>query len=170
MSTLQILTQEACSRKIDQIARVGGKLHQVIHEVAVSSLAHVRDHGNTTLVARLLNAMPAGQRTKALVVWFDRFSGGAIKAVKGKGGYAIKTLPKDRTADQFEVDAAYRTSYDVLTSEKDPKPMGFEALLKYLSRIANEERELPDGQPKVTADARMAAARCVALLQVEPAH
>ena len=45
MNTFNILDPAACGKKIDRIARVGKALQNDIHVVAVSTLAHIRDHG-----------------------------------------------------------------------------------------------------------------------------
>lgn len=58
---------------IDSVARRGVKLDNDVQLAALSILAHVDEHKDTTLADRLVAALPKGARRLALVEWFVNF-------------------------------------------------------------------------------------------------
>lgn len=164
---IEIMSKDACSKAIRQIARIGVKLELHIHRVAVSSLAHVRDHGDTTIATNLLNALPKGQRVKALAYWFNHFSNKMLTLTQGKDGNWNAQLDKKRMESDFRVTEAAAVSFAELTAEKDPgKTFTAEQLIKKLKAWANEDGFF-DGTdtPKVSEEARDLAASLVASLE-----
>src|SRR5690606_1452395 len=102
MESFQLIVGMANLRKeISTIATSAAKLNERIHVCAVSCLAHVRDHGDWTPAALLCDALPKGQRVKALVYWFSHFSNGKLKLRETELGYRA-TLAKDRTAADLD--------------------------------------------------------------------
>ena len=68
--TLVVLDNVADIKKaIESIERKGKSLDWDIQRAAVSCLAHINKHGDTTLLDSLVNAMPKGSRKSALVEW-----------------------------------------------------------------------------------------------------
>lgn len=57
------------AKAILSISNRGAKLDGDIHLAGVSVLAHVTEHGDTTLADKLVQAMPKGSRKLALVEW-----------------------------------------------------------------------------------------------------
>jgi hypothetical protein len=148
MTTFTILDPKTCGRKIDRIAKVGRALQTEIHSVAVSTLAHIREHGDYTLAIRLLNAMPNGQRVNALGFWYGHFSDGVFKVSFDKDSASwVGKLKGDR--DQIDVEGAANTSYADLVPEKKYTTFTVEAFASMLKRKANEDGLNPDGTPKV---------------------
>ena len=67
---MQIIKGKAAIEKaIAPIASRGKKLDEDIHKAGVACLAHASEHGDTTLLDKLVNAMPRGSRKLALVEW-----------------------------------------------------------------------------------------------------
>jgi hypothetical protein len=154
MSTFTIIPQAECGKKIAQIKRVGATLQKTIHEVAVSTLAHIRDHGDYTLAVQLLDALPNGQRVKALAHWYGHFSNGAATFTFDKsGGWGAKLL-KARTPEMFNIEGAYETSFADLVAEKGYSTLNVAQVVAYLKRKAGEDGLNPDGTPKVSSEAR----------------
>jgi hypothetical protein len=154
MTSFTILDQTACGKKIDRIRKIGAALQTEIHIVACSTLAHIRDHGDYTLATRLLDALPNGQRVKALAHWYGNFSGGAATfAFDKSAGWSCK-LAKVRTPEMFDLDAAYATSFADLVAEKGYTTLTLAQAVQYLKRKANEDGLNPDGTPKVSPEAR----------------
>lgn len=154
MTTFNILDQATCKSRIKRIKSLGGRLQQEIHVVGVSTLAHIRDYGDWTGAVNLLDALPNGQRVKALAHWFNHFSGGAAKFTfaGGTAGWTCK-LVKSRTPEMFDIEGAWNTSFADLTKEKDPKTLGVKEVLAYLKRKANDDGEV-NGVPRVSDEAR----------------
>lgn len=71
-----ILNKEATDKLIKSIAVRGKKLDADIHQAALSSLAHHAEHGDTTLVNRLVLAMPKSGRRNALMAWCENYGAG----------------------------------------------------------------------------------------------
>ncbi len=167
MSTFTILDQATCGKKIDRIRKIGSALQQEIHVVAVSTLAHIRDHGDYTLAVRLLDALPNGQRVKALAHWFGHFSGGAAKFAfdKKSDGWQC-SLAKARVPEMFDIDGAYKTSFADLVAEKGYSTLTVKGVIDYLKRKANDDGANPDGSPKVAEDARILMAKLFAEAEV----
>ncbi len=154
MTTFTILDQTTCGKKIDRIRKIGSALQNEIHTVAVSTLAHLRDHGDYTLATRLLDALPNGQRVKALAHWYGHFSGGAASFSFDKNaGWSCK-LAKVRSPEMFDVDGAYAVSFADLVAEKGYTTLTLAQAIQYLKRKANEDGLNPDGTPKVSPEAR----------------
>lgn len=164
---IEIMSKSQCDRAIKTIGRVGAKLELHIHRVAVSALAHVRDHGDTTVATNLLTALPKGQRVKALAYWFSHFSNGKLKLTTGKDGAWSAQLDKKRAEEDFNIPGAAAVSFAELTAEKDPgKTFTEEMLVKWLKSKANEDGFFEDGvTPKVSEGARDLAAAMVAQLE-----
>jgi len=150
MEPFQLVVGMANLRKeISSIAASAAKLNERIHVCAVSCLAHVRDHGDWTPAALLCDALPKGQRVKALVYWFGHFSNGKLKLRETELGYRA-TLAKDRTAADFDVEGAMAVTFGDLTTEREPKVMTAESLLKVLARKASTREFDANGQRKAT--------------------
>lgn len=164
--TIEIMSKDACNKAIRQIARIGAKLELHIHRVGVSALAHVRDHGDTTVATNLLNALPKGQRVKALAYWFGHFSNKMLTLTQGKDGNWGAALDKKRMESDFRVEEAAACTFAELTAEKNPgQTFTVEQLLKKLKSWANEEGFYEDGvTPKVAPEARDLAAQLYASL------
>jgi len=136
-------------KEISAIAASATKLNERIHVCAVSCLAHVRDHGDWTPAALLCDALPKGQRVKALAHWFSHFSNGKLKLRETEHGYRA-TLAKDRTAADFDVEGAMAVTFGDLTTERPPSVMTAESLLKVLARKASTREFDTNGQRKAT--------------------
>lgn len=154
MSTFNIIDKAGCAKNIARIKKAGKAIQELIHTTAVSTLAHIRDHGDYTLAVQLLDALPNGQRVKALAHWYNHFSDGAAKfSFDPKAGWSCK-LAKHRKAEQFDVDGAYAVSFADLTTEKAPGTLDIKGVLAYLKRKANDNKTYDDGTPRVSEDAR----------------
>lgn len=154
MSTFTIISQAECAKKIGKIKRIGATLQREIHLVAVSTLAHIRDHGDYTLAVQLLDALPNGQRVKALAHWYGHFSNSAATFSFDKNGGWMCKLLKARTPEMFDIDGAFATSFADLVAEKGYTSLNLAQVAKWLQRKANDDGKNPDGTPRVTEEAR----------------
>src|SRR5271166_3769791 len=139
----QLLDAQGIAGRIAGIAGSAKALQSDIHETAVSCLAHVRDHGDTTLAVRLLSVLPSGQRRNALAAWFKEFSSGKMTLFADKHGVWSCKL-KDRTAEDFRIDDAMDTEYGDLMPEAKvrDKPMTLEDLVKAVAKFTKNDKTL----------------------------
>lgn len=169
--SIKIMSAGEITSAIGRIATVGKTLQSDIHTTAVSTLAHIRDHGDTTLAARLLDALANGQRVKALAFWFSHFSNGKAIFSQDKVTKQWKCkLNSERTPEDFDIEAADATNFADLTNEKTPETMDLKAFEKLLKRIGDNDALIPGTtQPKVSAEVRALAAKCVGVIREKAA-
>jgi hypothetical protein len=67
----------AIKAAIDSIARRGKKLDRDIQVAALSAMQHHVEHGDVTLINRLVDSMPKGSRVNALRAFIETF--GAVR-------------------------------------------------------------------------------------------
>lgn len=139
-------------------------VQQLIHTTAVSVLAHVRDHGDTTLAVRLANAMSSGQRREGLAAWFLKFSGEQMRLTFKDGNCEAK-LKSGWSADKFDVEGSELVDYGDLTKEKSQeKAMDLVKLIQAIKKFTTNDKKLADGTPVVPADVVAAAQKALKAL------
>ena len=148
----------------DRVLKLGASSKEVqaeIHLLGCSTLEHMQKHGDSTGATMLMNALPNGQRVKALALWFRHFSNGAVNMTEKKGTWSCKLKP-GRKPEDFDIDGAIATTFADLTTERDPVTLTLEKFVKSLERTANNE-EVFDGTdtPKVSPAVRNLAAQYV---------
>lgn len=150
-----ILNQAETGKLIKSIKSRAASVQRDIHQAACSTLDHMREHGDFTLAIALLNAMPNGQRVKALALWYKHFSGDKFspRQDKKQGNIWVGSLAKDRASEDFNIEEAIATSFADFSVEKDPQQVTVASLVKYLERLAGSEATLPNGEPKVQPEA-----------------
>jgi hypothetical protein len=169
MSDIKLLTQSDLMKAIPLLSADAKSVQERIHQCACSALDHVRAHGDTTGFVALLNALPNGQRVKALAYWAKHFSSSKlIMTFDKKAKSWTAKLSKDRKDEDFGINSAMATSFADLTEEQEPKSMTVEALIKKLT-TASTNSENFDGTtiPKVEPAARALAAKLVAFIRAE---
>jgi hypothetical protein len=160
--TLAIMSNGDIRTAITEIGASGRGLQDKIHTVAVSCLAHIAKHGDTTLGASLLAALPSGQRVKTLALWFKTFSNGKAQYSADKAGVWTCKLDKDRTEADFDLVAADATQFGDLVPEKDPSPLTMAKFLAMVEKVANDDTTLKSGARKVPAEVAAVAAGMIA--------
>jgi len=166
---MQLMTVNEMTTAIGRIKAGSASLQARVHTTAVSTLAHIRDHGDTTLACRLLGALATGQRVKSLAFWFGHFSGGkAVFSIdKASGEWKCK-LASDRIPENFDIEAADQTTFADLTVEKSPETMDVKAFLKMLKRVGDNDAMIPGTtMPKVDPLVRRLAAIAYAKVEAE---
>jgi hypothetical protein len=148
---MKFLSIPEAAKAIKSIKGRAARLESDVHQVACSTLVHIRDHGDYTCAVNLMNAMTKGQRVKGLAAWYKNFTNGkfTLRQDKKQGNIWVGALAKDRTAEDFLIDEAVEITFADFTQEAEPKQMTEERLLKYLEGIASNEDVMPNGEPKV---------------------
>jgi hypothetical protein len=171
MTELKLMTQADLMKAIPLLAADARTVQERIHVCGCSALDHVRAHGDTTGFVALLNALPNGQRVKALAYWAKHYSTGKLILTFDKKAKAwVAKLSKDRSDSDFKVTEAMATTFADLTEEVEPKSMTIAMLIKRLE-TASTNSENFDGTeiPKVEPDARALAAELVAFVRSKKA-
>ncbi len=120
---MNILTDVAVINKaIASIAKRGKQLDKDIHIAGVSCINHASVHGDTTLLDKLVQALPKGARKNAFVEWTLAYAQVRLlnpqdknEAARIKAGALFK-LDRDRTLD---IDGAMATSWVEFKPEPD---------------------------------------------------
>lgn len=118
------------SKKIDEaiadVATKGRTLDTLIHRTATSCVYHSQQHGDTTKLSALVNAMPKASRRKALIAWVEaHVPVDPDETNDTKDGYVIK-LKKGRKEEEFLVSEAAAVPFWDFTVERPPIPMTLE--------------------------------------------
>jgi hypothetical protein len=162
---MNILSQIQVGKVIKSIKLRAANVERDIHIVGVSTLVHMRDHGDYTGALALLNALPKGQRVKALAGWYKHNSSGKFHARIDKDtGEWVGKLEKGRADSDFLIVQAEAKSFAELTVEREPVQITEDTLAKYLERIAANDEMLDNGKPKVTETAKARARAMLAVI------
>lgn len=163
MSIIKLLSLQETGARIEALAISAKNVQEEIHVVAVSCLAHVRDHGDVRPAMALLNALPNGQRVRGLVAWFRGFSNKKLSIKQDNAKAWVVEVQSERVPEDFKVDESMATTFADYTVEKDPESVTVESLIRNLSRTANNDEMHADGKtPKVSPEARAVAAKLIA--------
>ena len=111
-------------KAIKSIATRGAKLDSDIHIAAVSCLHHAFNHGDVTLMTKLVDAMPKSGRRKALIHWVQEHS--LLGYVEGEQAFRM-TASKTK---QWKLKVAEETPFWEFTTEKAPTDLTMEQLVK----------------------------------------
>lgn len=159
---IEIISKQDVMEFIAGIKTSAVKLQAEIHQIAVSTLDHCREHGDYRGALALVNALPNGQRVEGLIVWYQTFSNGMLTFKKGANGERSCALSAKRVDADFDIQAAMLTDFGALTKEAKPATFTVEKLIKSIEQKANNVELNVDGTPKVDEAARAMSAKLVA--------
>lgn len=108
---MTLLNSTQMDAAIKSIAGRGAKLQADIHQCAVSVLDHFQMHGDTTLINRLVLALPKSSRTNALVAWALHFGNLAQNADKSTRTTQPLVKAQGVPAKPFDLGAATSTPF-----------------------------------------------------------
>lgn len=129
------------NKEIASIAKAGKKLDDRIQAAGLSVLNHVGEHGDVTVAAGLLAAMPNGSRRKALVEWMLAHG----KLIVNTDKATQKELPFLHAKDKETLleKAAETPWWEFAPEAKVLEAFDFQAALKQL--LARADREAAKG-------------------------
>ena len=164
MTTIAILTPAQVASGLPSLRKSAEELTASIHQYAVSTLDHAREHGDYRGCLNLLNALPKSQRVQGLAAWFRHFSSNkiALKLVDGSWQGEIK---KDRDQADFKIAESMETTYADFTPEAAPKQLTMAKFLASIEKVATDVTILPNGARKVPEEVSALAAKMVASLR-----
>lgn len=160
--SITIISKAAVMEFITGLKTRAVTLQAEIHQAAVSTLDHCREHGDYRGALALVNALPNGQRVEGLMAWYTHFSNGKLSFKKDANGQRSAKLNTDRVDSDFDIEAAMLTDFGSLTKEAKPAVFTIDKLIKFIESKANNVELNADGSPKVAEDTRAVAAKLVA--------
>ncbi|WYW03678.1 hypothetical protein Mora3_00002 [Pseudomonas phage vB_PpuP-Mora-3] len=126
--------------QIEAIKKAGDKLADSIHIVAVSALFHADEHGDVTIMQRLISALPGFARRNALLAWATNY-----------GKFTINETGDNVDFDKFgksDVEGALGVTFWAFKPEQPFKPFDLQAemakLVKRAEKAAKDERNSLD--------------------------
>lgn len=145
--TFKILDATATNKAIVSIKTRAAKLQTEVHQAAVSSLNHAINHGDVTLMNRLLLALPASARRNALAAWavkFGPFIANTDKSTKGDSPLAYAKR------EDHDLQGAIAMPYwELKASEDGEKELDIaKAYGSLMTRIKNLHDAAPAGAEK----------------------
>jgi hypothetical protein len=161
---------KAFRKSISQIAAMGGKLAALVHETSIAMAEHAKEHGDMTLFVDLYNALHTANRRKAFAVWLYDHTPIRIKVKDdvaiAKGSRILK--PEDKGFVDWNIGALAAVTYWDYTTEKDPKQLDADAILKAIDRLAKRlERAIEKDQVSPELDIAAAQAYVAELAKVK---
>jgi hypothetical protein len=145
-------------KSIAQIHAMGGKLAELVHTTALAMAEHAKEHGDMTLFVDLYNALHTANRRKAFAVWLSDFTPIRLKVkddvAVAKGSRILK--PEEKGFTPWDIAGLSAVTYWDYTTEKDPKAMDADAILKAIERLGKRlDRAIEKGHvsPELDVDA-----------------
>ena len=161
MTTVEIpgrANLKAFRKSISQIAVMGGKLASLVHDTSLAMASHAKEHGDMTLFVDLYNALHTANRRKAFAAWLYDFTPIRIKVkddvALAKGSRILKAGEKGYT--EWNLEGLAAVTYWDYTTEKDPKAMDADAILKAIDRLSKRlDKAIEKGNvsPELDVDA-----------------
>lgn len=140
---MALLDKAGIDKSIKSIATRGKKYSNDIHLCAVSCLAHIQDHGDITVLQRLIEALPKGWRKNAVMAWAEAFGRVTFDTTD-------KVLVYDKTK-ATNLAGAMEVKPEDFKPEPEYKGLDFTAaLIKLVDRASSRLEE--NGTPKNEAD------------------
>jgi hypothetical protein len=172
--TLTIQKEGSIKAAIKSIKTTGGTLQQKVHDTAIQCMLHAQEHGDTTLLSSLLDAVPAMVRNKGLHKWITDHSPLLISYDKKEQQYKVRKNKKD-SANEWNIDTANSTPFWQYTQETTPTFFTFETLMKRMESIIAKaeavevEEGMTEEQVKEVAHIRATADKMKAIVAQEAA-
>ena len=146
---------ESLDKFIKSVHTRGARLERDIHRACVSAVAHRIGCGDNSYMQKLVDGMPKGQRTNAIILWFNNY--GSVeynKQTKKFANHGTDNDPIERDKPDVEVmeSRLQEGARDPYWNSKAQEGVPFDALtdaenvLKLLERHINaaEKAENPD--------------------------
>ena len=115
-------TTTEIKKAIASISNRGKKLDLDIHIAGVSCLAHVAEHGDTTVLDSLVQALPKGSRKNAFVAWCLEF--GNVRLLEKENTKEASAIAQGRIFTKYvgkavNIEGAIAQSWTTFKPEQD---------------------------------------------------
>ena len=150
--TTTIKTTAQVKGAIKTIAKAGAKLQESIHETAMQTLMHAKQHGDVTLLASLLDAMPRSTRREDCKTWVFAHAPIAIAYNKKENKHVCKGV-NITDEGNWKLEEAEATPFWKFTEDKASTVYTPENLLKALQGLAKKAEREADKEGVAEEDA-----------------
>lgn len=147
---MNLLNSAQMETAIKSIAGRGAKFQADVHQCAVSALAHFEQHGDHTLLNKLILALPKSSRTNALVAWALHFGNLATNDDKSTRAKSIVVKASEARTTPFDVAACIAAPFWSFKATEGVSPWSFETF------EASLVKSLTTAYGKATDDAQKA--------------
>lgn len=124
VKAMTLLNSTQMDAAIKSITTRGAKLQADIHTCAVSALAHFAQHGDSTLLNRLIVALPKSARTNALVAWALHF--GQLVQNDDKSTRVAQPVVKSSVPKAFDLEACQVTPFWAFKAQEGTPTWSFD--------------------------------------------
>lgn len=126
IGNVTVITDKATlTKRIETLGKDMKSIDNRIHVIGVSTMYHMREHGDWRGAADLVAAMPRSTRRKALIAWFEHFAPCEVDVKTSEF-----TLEKGRKPEDFDLEGAAETHFGDFTAERAPVPVTLAAIAK----------------------------------------
>ena len=129
--TTLITDKAKLATSISEVSSDGVKFNDKIQLVGLSAMYAAQQHGNSTPLMGLINALPGGVKTSALIAWIEQTCPASVKLEKGRSKV---TLTKGRTKEDFDLEAAEADAWHTFKPAPKVQVMDLDALLKLVDK------------------------------------
>lgn len=160
-----VLDVATVNTNIATLRASGTAMSELAHATLVSILAHVRDHGDTSLAVRFVNALPSMARKEAVKLYVYKFSGKQL-SLKLKDGVWDASLVPQRDPALFDIEGAAAVNFGDYSPEPKVRtePMTLADVVKALTKFTNNQKTLANGAPQVPAEVCRAAQKALSAI------
>lgn len=169
------IDKTAIIKGIASISKRGATLDRDIGTLAASAVAHAAIHGDVTLFASLLNAMPKGSRSATLLAWVQSCAPISASYNTAKGLWSA-SIDKKREKQEFLGDRANwavgtlkETHWVSFKKDSGTTEFTEAKLLKMLEQVAKGKRKNATEGVMDLAARLLIAAKIPAPAETEPA-
>lgn len=128
------------SALVNSIAKSSAKLDAHIHQALVSLLAHIREHGDTTLLTKLFASVPKGSRLASYFAWCEKYA--PLKVNRTKDAFGQVKVKKGRDPEDFNIlEAMAVAPWNLPEHNREAKALEFDAIVKW---VTNQTRKSID--------------------------
>lgn len=148
--------QAAILKLVDGIKVKGKALDKLMHQAALSVLVHHHEHGDITLVCRLLHSMPKSSRRNALQSWMLAFDG-KLMVNTDKATKAEKPLVHNKEGSELDQAGAEAMPFWEFKAVEGTTDFDFNAYINGLNKGVNKAMEKATPEQRAKLEAVLAA-------------
>lgn len=133
---MQMLPTKQVSKMIASIAKRAAKLDVDIHIAAIQCMLHAQEHGDVTLIDRLVNSLGKSHRKLGLMIWVTGFS---PIAWNGDGKVGLLKEGVNKTFVPFNIEGADETpfwAYEPSNEAIKAGPVTLEKLMAVINQMS----------------------------------
>lgn len=146
--------KEAIVKEIKLIGLSGVKFDHRVHVAAVSCVAHIKEHGDNTLLLNLYRILPDSFRRNSFLAWCEDFGGVEVITKDPETGKSLKKdayvfKKRENVTDEMVTEAISHPPMTYKKGSEGTAYAGFDLrdeINKLIGRAANAQKKVNDGK------------------------